>query len=275
MHEIEKAHRGLGHPHKERFLRILRAGKASRLIMELAKRFECSQCREEQRPRPWRRAAPPRDFAFNEVVGVDTITLKHYEKRILCLNCICWGTRYQLIIPLKGKTAVHVREAYRTWVKLFGAPKVVKPDLGREFLQEFAYRCGTDGSVVDPTSLEAPTQASITEREGKSFKMIFSKAGIELGHELSNEEVHELIDTTCMVKNRLVHRGGFSAIHRAFGFTPCLPGEFLQGDESNIMSASANIQGDLTLQKQEKMRLAAGRAFFDLECHQAVKRAIA
>lgn len=275
MHEIEKAHRGLGHPHQERFLRILRAGKASDLVLALAKTYECAQCKEEQRPKPWRRAAPPRELSFNEVVGVDTITLKHFEKRIQCLNCICWGTRYQLIIPLKGKTAADLREAYRTWVKLFGAPRVVRPDLGREFLQEFAYRCGTDGSIVDPISLEAPTQAAITEREGKSFKMMFSKAGIEVGSELSDQEVHELIDITCMVKNRLVHRGGFSAIHRAFGFTPYLPGEFLQGDETNIMSASANIQGDLTLQKQEQMRLAAGRAFFGLECHQAIKRAIA
>ena len=275
MYEIEKAHRGLGHPHKERFLRILRAGQASKLVLALAKTFECPQCREEQRPKAWRRAAPPRELSFNEVVGVDVITLKHYEKRIQCLNCICWGTRYQLIIPLKGKTAADLREGYRQWVKLFGAPKVIRPDLGREFLQEFAYRCGTDGSIVDPTSLEAPTQAAITEREGKSYKMIFSKAGIEIGHELSDTEVRELIDITCMVKNRLVHRGGFGAIHRAFGFTPCLPGELMQGDEANIMSASANLQGDLTLQKQEQMRLAAGKAFFDLECHQAVKRAIA
>ncbi len=275
MQEIEKAHRGLGHPSKDRFLRILRAGKASSLIQALAKTYECSQCREEQRPRPWRRAAPPRELGFNEVVGVDTLTIKCQVHRIQCLNCICWGTRYQLIIPLKEGTAAHVREAYRQWIKLFGPPKVVKPDLGREFLQEFAYRCGTDGSTVDPSSLEAPTQAAITEREGKSFKMIFAKASIELGRSLSIEEIHELIDITCVTKNRLTHRSGYSAIHRVFGFTPCMPGEFLQGNDGNFMNASANIQGDIQLQLQEQMRLAAGRAFFSAECHDALKRAIA
>ena len=275
MKEIEKAHRGLGHPSKERFLRILRAGRASSLIQALAKTYECSQCREEQRPKPWRRAAPPRELSFNEVVGVDTLTLKFQEHRIQCLNCICWGTRYQMIIPLKEGTAAHVREAYRQWIKLFGAPKVVKPDLGREFLQEFAYRCGTDGSTVDPSSLEAPTQAAITEREGKSFKMIFAKASIELGRSLSLEEIHELIDITCMTKNRLTHKSGYSAIHRVFGFTPCMPGEFMQGNDGNFMNASANIQGDVQLQLQEQMRLAAGRAFFSAECHDALKRAIA
>ena len=275
MQEIDKAHRGLGHPSKDRFLRILRAGKASSLIQALAKTYECSQCREEQRPRPWRRAAPPRELGFNEVVGVDTLTIKCQVHRIQCLNCICWGTRYQLIIPLKEGTAAHVREAYRQWIKLFGPPKVVKPDLGREFLQEFAYRCGTDGSTVDPSSLEAPTQAAITEREGKSFKMIFAKASIELGRSLSIEEIHELIDITCVTKNRLTHRSGYSAIHRVFGFTPCMPGEFLQGNDGNFMNASANIQGDIQLQLQEQMRLAAGRAFFSAECHDALKRAIA
>ena len=203
------------------------------------------------------------------------MTLKHYDKRIKCLNCICWGTRFQLLFPLEGNTSADVRKAYRQWVKLFGAPRVVKPDLGREFLSEFAYRCGTDGSAVDPISLEAPTQAAITEREGKSFKMIFSKAGIELGRTLNDEELHELIDITCIVKNKLVHRSGYSAIHRVFGFTPCMPGEILRGDDKNLMSISANITGDITLQKQEEMRLAASRAFFDSECHDAIRRALA
>ena len=33
MHEIEKVHRGLGHPCQSRFLRVLRAGKASEEVL--------------------------------------------------------------------------------------------------------------------------------------------------------------------------------------------------------------------------------------------------
>ena len=65
--EIEKAHKGMGHPNHDRFLRILRLGGASTAVIALAKSFRCPQCQENVRPKPWRRAAPPRELGFNEV----------------------------------------------------------------------------------------------------------------------------------------------------------------------------------------------------------------
>ena len=274
MQEIEKVHRGLGHPCQSRFLRILKMGGASTIIQKLAQQFECSQCKESARPKPWRRAAPPRELTFNQVVGVDTVTLKHFEQKVKCLNMICWGTRYQLIIPLKGTTAQDIRNAYRTWVKLFGPPQIVKPDLGREFQAEFAYRCTTDGSEVDPASLESPTQNAITEREGKSYKMMFAKASLEYGETTDEEIIRELIDIVTMMKNRLTHRSGYSAVHRALGYTPTMPGNLMSEDQDNVAHASALQIGDVCLQRQARMREAAGRAFFSAECADAIARAI-
>ena len=213
LREIEKAHKGMGHPHQDRFLRILKAGGASPPICSLAKTYVCSQCHENQRPKPWRRAAPPRDLAFNEVVGIDCLTVKHFSIPIKCLNIEDWGTRYQMIVPLPSASAVDVRNAYRQWVKLFGAPQLIRPDLGREFMQEFAYRCSTDGTELDPSSLEAPTQNSITEREGGSFKIMFHKTYLNYGEIQDMNEVLELIDSCMMMKNRLLNKDGFSATH--------------------------------------------------------------
>lgn len=111
--EIEKAHCGMGHPHQDRFLRILRKGGASSATLGLAKSFRCSQCHENRRPQPWRRSAPPKELPFNTVVGVDCITLKHHDHSLKCLNVICWGSRYQMIIPLHGNRTIDARNAYR------------------------------------------------------------------------------------------------------------------------------------------------------------------
>eukprot|EP00435_Cladocopium_sp_Y103_P020687 s58_g5.t1 len=275
--EVMKAHRGMGHPNHDRFLRILRLGGASVATLGIAKTFECSQCKEDARPKPWRRAAPPRELKFNEVVGVDTVTVKHHDVSIKCLNIVCWGTRYQLIIPLAGLTAAHVRSAYRTWVKLFGPPRVVKPDMGTEFLGAFMYRSSTDGTEVDISSLESPTQNSITEREGGSFKTMFNKASLDYGPTTDPDEVFELIDTVTMCKNRLCHRGGYSAIHRVFGYTPAMPGDVLMSrdEEDNLTHHSMIEMGDVTLQRQARMRECAGRAFFSSECAAALRRAVA
>jgi hypothetical protein len=275
--EVMKAHRGMGHPHHDRFLRILRLGGASLATLGIAKSFECSQCKEDVRPKPWRRAAPPRELEFNQVLGVDTVTVKHHDVSIKCLNLVCWGTRYQMIIPLANLTAAHVRSAYRTWIKLFGPPRVVKPDMGSEFLGAFMYRASTDGTEVDISSLESPTQNSITEREGGSFKTMFNKASLDYGPTTDPDEVFELIDTVTMCKNRLCHRGGFSAIHRVFGFTPAMPGDILMSreEEDNLTHHSMIAMGDVTLQRQAKMRECAGRAFFSAECASALRRAVA
>ena len=273
MKELEAIHRGLGHPCLQHMLKILKAGNASKAVCQIARDFTCATCLESSRPKPWRLAAPPRELPFNEVVGVDLITLKLRDISVHCLNIICWGTRYQMVIPLTGTKSQDVRNAYRHWTTCFGAPRVVKCDLGREFKKDFSARCATDGTILDPISLEAPTQNSITEREGKSFKMIFYKTAHEYGNIESQDEMHELIHVTGLMKNRLSHRGGYSPIHRVFGITPCLPGETLRGDEGNHAHTAALQAGDIALQKQEHMRLAAGRAFFSQSCTDAIRRA--
>jgi hypothetical protein len=276
IREIEKAHRGMGHPNHSRFLRILKIGKASKAAIGLAKTFRCPQCHESTRPKPWRKAAPPRELSFNEVVGIDTVTVKHYDHNIRCLNIICWGTRYQLIVPLNGATAFDARVAYRQWVKTFGAPKVLKPDMGSEFLGDFMYRCATDGTEVDVTSLESPTQNSITEREGGAFKAMYSKASLDYGPTDDIQEIHELIDVVNMYKNRLCHRSGFSAVQRVFGYSPAIPGDVTvnRTEENNLFHHSRIQAGDITLQKQQKMRECAGRAFFSSECTEAIRRVV-
>ena len=276
-HEIDKAHRGMGHPNHSRFLRILKLGGASPATMALAKMYSCSQCRENTRPKPWRRAAPPRELKFNEVVGIDTFTVKHFDHSIKCLNIICWGTRYQMVIPLQGERAADARAAYRQWVKLFGPPRVLKPDQGTEFLRDFLYRCSSHGTEVDPSSLESPTQNSITEREGGSFKTMFNKASLDYGRTDDLGEIQELLETVMMYKNRLTHRGGYSAIHRVFGYTPSIPGDVLlsRDQEDNLQHHDMLSIGDITLQRQQRMRQCAGQAFFSAECAAAIRRAVA
>eukprot|EP00435_Cladocopium_sp_Y103_P029207 s2890_g7.t1 len=275
--ELEKAHRGMGHPHHDRFLRILRLGGASSAVLGLAKMYECSQCKENARPKPWRRAAPPRELSFNQVVGVDTVTIKHHEVSIRCLNIICWGTRYQMMVPFAGEKASDARAAYRSWLKMFGPPQVIKPDLGTEFQGDFLYRCATDGSEVDMSSLESPTQNSITEREGGTFKNMYSKASLDYGPTEDPSEIAELIDTVAMCKNRLTHVSGYSAMHRVFGYTPAMPGDILihRDQESNHAHDSLMHIGDITLQKQARMRECAGKAFFATECANVLRRAVA
>ena len=72
-HLIKRAHEGLGHPHRDRFLRILKLSKASDEVLRLARDLQCTACDRNQTVRPARRAAPPREIGMNEVVGADLV----------------------------------------------------------------------------------------------------------------------------------------------------------------------------------------------------------
>ena len=201
---IRRAHEGLGHPHKERFLKILKYSKANEEVMTAAREFQCAACARNQTVRPARRAAPPREIGINEVVGVDVVWLTRFDgKTQPALNIIDWHTHFQMMIPMENKKPESVREAYRHWIRFFGAPVTIALDLGREFEGCFALRAEADGSFVDPSSVESPYQRGITERAGKTFKLMLSKA-METYVCSTHQEWCELVDIIAMQKNRLL-----------------------------------------------------------------------
>ncbi len=230
---IRRAHEGLGHPHKERFLKILKYSKANEEVMSAAREFQCAACARNQTVRPARRAAPPREIGINEVVGVDVVWLTRFDgKTQPALNIIDWHTHFQMMIPMANKKPESVREAYRHWIRFFGAPVTIALDLGREFEGCFALRAEADGSFVDPSSVESPYQRGITERAGKTFKLMLSKA-METYVCNTHQEWCELVDIIAMQKNRLLMQNGFSPIQRVIGYSPKIPGGLLSGNPSN------------------------------------------
>ena len=175
---LQRAHEGLGHPSTDKFIRILRYSKAKpEVIEEAIKRLSCSVCRRHQQVKPARRSAPLRELEFNDTVGTDVIYLPTpNQKTRPALNVIDWATKFQLVIPLKAKKPSMVREAYRHWLRLFGPPKKIATDMGREFKTDFLQQATEDGTYVDPAAVEAPHQRGITERHGKTFKFMLMKA---------------------------------------------------------------------------------------------------
>ena len=151
--------------------------KAKPEVIEEARKLSCSVCRRHQQVRPARRSAPIRELQFNDCVGTDIVYLPlPNQKTRPTLNVIDWATKFQLMIPLKSKKPAMVREAYRHWLRLFGPPKKIATDMGREFKTDFLNQAAEDGSYVDPAAVEAPHQRGITERHGKTFKFMLMKA---------------------------------------------------------------------------------------------------
>ncbi|CAE7928011.1 RE1, partial [Symbiodinium necroappetens] len=236
---VHRAHEGLGHPELNRFLRILRLSKVSDQVLEVAKKMRCSVCEAYKLPAAARQGAPPREELFiNDLVGVDTIHLRNHKgEAVPALNMIDWRSHFQLVVPMETENAKEARTAYRQWIRFFGPPKKVMLDMGSEFKAEFKKQIEADGSETIPGALEASTQRGLTERAGGVYKDILYKA--VMTYTCSNlEEWKELVDTTCMTRNRLLLRAGYSPIQRVIGYTPRLPGGLLSGTDSDQGVAS-------------------------------------
>ena len=90
---VKRAHEGLGHPHLERFIRILRHSRASPEVIQIAKEMKCNVCEAFRRTRPARTAAPPREIGVNEAVGVDSVRIYYTDQCFRnCLNIIDYHT---------------------------------------------------------------------------------------------------------------------------------------------------------------------------------------
>ena len=85
--------------------------------------------------------------------------------------------------------------------------------MGREFKGPFLQKASEDGSCVDPAAVEAPYQRAITERHGKTIKFMLLKAMDQYSCQ-NDADWEVLLDTVCMMKNRLMHKNGYSPVQR-------------------------------------------------------------
>ena len=271
---VRRAHEGLGHPGNDRLARILQSASASRKAIECAKNLVCATCRQHQLVRPPRAAAPPKELPPNHTIGVDTIWLPTPgKKRRMALNIVCWSTRFQMVIPLRSHTAPDTRRAYLEWVRFMGVPQRLYTDLGKEFCAAFQDGAELDDTIVEPSALEMPTQRSITERSGKTFKEVLTKA-METYAVQNDSEWRDLVDIVNMTVNRLTNKSGFSPAQRLLGYTPKMPGslQFLSQEEQKERNWAT--RGDLQMQRAQTMRLAAAKAFHETECQQALRNSL-
>ena len=271
---VKRAHEGLGHPGKERFLRILKYSKASQKVMEIAKNLKCTVCERSVRPKSSRTAAPPREVGLNEVVGCDSIIIQtpFSKKNRYLLNIVDYHSHFQMIVLLPDHTAEMARWGYRHWLRIFGPPKRLLVDLGKEFKKEFTDMAEADGTEVDPSSLETPEQRGFVERNGQLFKDMLYKVMEQQPCETISD-FQEMLDITSCMKNRLISRGGFSPAQRVFGYNQRIPGMSSSDGSESLATTSRIHAGDQAVRRAMVIRKLAAQAFFASDCEQALRAA--
>ena len=79
----------------------------------------------------------PRTYRVNHVVGLDLIYVKNLKgEQELWLNCICWGSNFQLVQRLGNENQKSAENVWKTfvecWLRFMGHPKILVVDSGTE-----------------------------------------------------------------------------------------------------------------------------------------------
>lgn len=276
QHLVRRAHCGLGHIGNDKLARILQSAGVKKEAVEIAKKLTCDICQRHRKVAPARAAAPPKELHPNQIVGVDTVYLPGLTpggKLRMALNILDWATRFQLIVPLDDHTPRSATRALYQWIRIFGPPERIYSDLGKEFNGCFQHMMDRESIIMDPGALETPTQRSLTERAGKSFKEVFAKTLMEVAC-TTWEEWREAVDVTNATINQLINKSGFSPVQRMLGYSPRIPGTNLSGGFNDHATASRYHAGDLQVQRAINLRRAAATAYHQADCDQALRNAL-
>ena len=102
---VRRAHRGLGHPTRKAFLKMLRLANSTEKAIQYAKEWNCPTCAASATPgQPLESTTRTRPFGFNESVGMDVKYLKDKAgKQLEVLSMVDFGTSWHAATILKNR----------------------------------------------------------------------------------------------------------------------------------------------------------------------------
>ena len=262
----KKLHTQFGHAPTDRLIELVRnSGIEDRKFLKKVEDTEknCETCKryKKQKPRPV--VALSLAKGFNEVVSVD---LKDVEKEKV-FHIVDNATRYSggALVTNKSKEEI-VDKFFMNWIKIFGCPKKLLSDNGREFNNElFKEMASLLGVELLSTAAESPWSNGITERHNALIGAMMTKI---LEETKCSKEV--ALAWSFSAKNSLTNVYGFSPNQLAFGHNPNFPALI----DSSVATAEGSSSSKLIADHLNAMH-AARKAFVENESSDKFRRAIA
>lgn len=192
------------------------------------------ECATKRKPGVRRPATLPRYYAFNRVVGLDTVEIDNWARSTLepWLNIVCWGVVYAMSerVGESAKAALTWQAFDSAWLGHYGKPEVCVTDGGLEFRGEFEAMAAEEGMFHLVMDGHAPWQNGRTERVGGAIKQqVALQARKQIALE-SPGEFERLVWACVAARNRHAYRSGFSPDQRVYGVSHRLPRSLTSDD---------------------------------------------
>ena len=274
---VQNIHNNCGHPRKGELLRALRLSRARPEVLDNVRReFECPACAAKgQPPKLPLPAAVPRTFHFNETLGVDLFEIESSDGSIIVFcNMVCWGTLYQLCIPLPDKTSATVVKCIaERWIQYFGPPMLIIADQRKEFVgTQFKEFTNANSILLHVIDVTAPWQNGRTEQHGDIYKRIFERA--RWMHSPSGPVALQRLAMECKaIKNRQSNRSGYSPVQRVFGIGHRLLAD-LTSDDIYPPDPIYDLAADASCEESRQIRDASMKAHAEVSIRDRIEDSV-
>ena len=172
---VRKLHNNTGHRSNKRLARALAIAGAPSTAIIAAKTLQCAVCQERRAPKARRPATLPTPKDCGDQVHIDIFEVEDLtETRFYAVHIIDAVSRFQMGEILADKSADSVVQfVKRRWMPIFGPPRVLVADQGREFVSwKFEEMAAQHSTLLWHTAVQSPWQNGICEKGGGILKAI-------------------------------------------------------------------------------------------------------
>ena len=196
------------------------------------------------------------------------------DQRFYVIHCIDHSSRFQLAEVLPNKSTEMVIQFFKTrWFPIFGPPRVLVADQGREFVSwQFEEMCAQNSILLWHCAVQAPWQNGVCERGGGVWKAIAS-ATIKSQSVIGMEDMQLAVQEATTAYNHDVNDAGVSPAQAALGKQPRLQGDVL-GDFGQRLAEHGLVDSRPGIARQIAMREVARVAMARLHFSRGLRKAL-
>ena len=262
-----KIHRQFSHASGKRLKKLLvDGGITDKEMLKIIETIHdnCEICVKYKKPPPKPIVCTPLAKEFNESIAMDLKDIEGESGHVLHL--IDHATRYSaaIHIPSKKKEVI-ISAVLKVWISLFGPPKKILTDNGKEFSNDDYREMGEKlNTRIVNTAAESPWSNGINERHNAVLADMITKI---------------MQDVKCSLKDAIVWAvSAKNALANVYGYSP---NQLVFGKNPNFPSVLYDKLPALNNESKSKVLLdnlnalhSARQAFISAESNERIRRAL-
>ena len=264
MMVIDKLHRQLGHPGRDRLVAAVREAGLDEALVRCAKVYKCDTCqnfRDKKMPKP---ASLPQTSFFNEMLEMDIFHIKWNEEKKRILAVIDLFSRYEMNVVVQSETEKEELAVLDQWINAFGCPKQIRTDAsGAHMSEQFLQYMDDRGIKLVLVPKEAHHRMGTVERLHAVRRLQLLK----MKQENEKLQLEVAVPVACNARNHLRSVHGSSPAQIVYGKTSSQKGLM---DEPLAQQAEPTAE----YQKLASLRLDAAKAFYSANHSQTLRKAL-